>query len=158
MHSIRSLVLTLTRLSVLATLLASTQLHAQDNASDAGQALYQQYCAACHENPVDRAPSRAALGDFNANAIMHALTAGIMQTQGSALDEEQKIVLAEYLSGGEYNRNRLEQLTACANPISSLNLAASGNWNGWGTSGSGQRYQSRNGSSFQDASYVTTSD
>ena len=139
MHSNRSLVVAMARFSLLATtLLASFSLQAQD----AGEALYEQYCAACHENPVDRAPSRAALGDFNANAIMHALTAGIMQTQASALDDEQKIALAEYLSGGSYNRDRLERLTACANPLSTLDLNAAGNWNGWGTTSSGQRYQS----------------
>lgn len=162
MHSNRSLVMVMTRFTLLASLLALFSLQAQaqaqsqtqSQAQQEGEALYQQYCAACHENPVDRAPSRAALGDFNANAIVHALSAGIMQTQAAALNDEQKIQLAEYLSGGAYNRDRLERLTACANPISSLNLAAAGNWNGWGTSASGQRYQSAANSAL-DAEALT---
>ncbi len=157
MHSTRSLVSALTRLvpmscALPATLLlslATSALFAQD---DSAEGLYEQYCAACHENPVDRAPSRAALGDYNANAIVHALSAGIMRTQGAALSEEQRIVLAEHLSGRPYNRSRLESLTACANPISALDLAAAGNWNGWGTAPSGQRYQTAENSAINAGS------
>lgn len=111
-------------------------------------ALYNQYCAACHDNPIDRAPSREALGDYSANAIVHALNAGIMQTQGASLSEEQRVLLAEYLTGGTYNRDRLEQWSACEAPIGSLDLAASGNWNGWGNDLSGARYQSSNGTAI----------
>ena len=136
---------------ILTSLLAISDVQAQDGAAE-GEALYTQYCAACHENPVDRAPSRAALGDYNANAIVHALSSGIMQTQAANLNEEQRILLAEHLSGGEYNRDRLEQLTACANPIDSLNLTASGNWNGWGSAPSGQRFQSSANSNLSAAS------
>lgn len=146
MHSNRILVTALTNLFCVASLLVATSLQAQDSSADSGDALFEQYCAACHENPVDRAPSRDALQDYNANAIVHALTAGIMRTQAASLDEEQKIILAEHLSGGTYNRDRLERLTACANPISSLDLGAAGNWNGWGSAPSGQRYQSPAGS------------
>jgi polyvinyl alcohol dehydrogenase (cytochrome) len=150
MHSIRSLVTELTRrvlVSSAATFTVAFALALTASAtavaqSDDGEALYEQYCAACHANPVDRAPSRAALADYNANAIVHALSDGIMRTQGSALSEEQRILLAEHLSGGSYNRDRLERLTACTNPIESLDLQAAGNWNGWGTAPSGQRFQS----------------
>lgn len=141
MHSNRSLVTALTNLLLVAGILVVTPIQAQDTASATGEALFEQYCAACHVNPVDRAPSRAALQDYNANAIVHALTAGIMRTQAANLDAEQKIILAEHLSGGSYNRDRQERLTACANPISSLDLHVAGNWNGWGSAPSGQRYQ-----------------
>lgn len=110
-------------------------------AAQDGEALYEQYCAACHDNPTDRAPSRAALGDYSANAVVHAMTAGIMQTQAANLSEEQRILLAEHLTDTSYNRDRIENYAACEAPLSGLDLAASGNWNGWGTDLSGQRYQ-----------------
>ena len=113
-----------------------------------GEALYEQYCSTCHTDPVDRAPSRVALQDYNPNAIFHALNAGIMQAQGAPLSEDQKITVAEYLSGGTYNRDRQEQLTACANPIGELNLASASNWNGWGNSLGSQRYQSASGTNI----------
>ena len=59
-----------------------------------GEALYTQYCSTCHNNPVDRAPSRLALSDYNPNAIFHALNNGIMRTQAAALSEDQRIAVA----------------------------------------------------------------
>ena len=128
---------------VIVGLLGATPALAQD-----GETLYEQYCASCHDNPTDRAPSRAALADYNANAVFHALEAGIMQTQSAMLDEEQKIVLAEHLTGGTYNRDRVEQFTACTTPIGELDLENPANWNGWGTDISGQRFQSPAGTNI----------
>ncbi|NQV69195.1 MAG: PQQ-binding-like beta-propeller repeat protein [Pseudohongiella sp.] len=115
---------------------------AQENS---GEALYQQYCSSCHNDPVDRAPSRLALSDYNPNAIVHALSAGIMRTQAAALTEDQRILLAEYLSGGSYNRDRVEQFTACSDSIGELDLNKASNWNGWGNDLGSQRYQSSAG-------------
>ena len=122
-----------------------TQSFAQDQS---GEALYQQYCSSCHNDPVDRAPSRLALSDYNPNAIFHALNAGIMQTQAAPLSEDQKILVAEYLSGGSYNRDRIEQFTACSTGIGELNLASPSNWNRWGNSLTLQRYQSSAGTAI----------
>lgn len=113
-----------------------------------GEALYVQYCAACHDNPTDRAPSREALGDYNPNAIFHALNAGIMRTQAASLSEDQRIMLAEHLTGGTYNRDRVERFSACSNRIAELDLAKPTNWNGWGTNLGGQRYQSASASNI----------
>lgn len=113
-----------------------------------GDALYQQYCSSCHNDPVDRAPSRLALSDYNPNAIFHALNAGIMQAQAAALTEDQKILVAEYLSGGTYNRDRIERFTACSSGIGELNLAKASNWNGWGNNLVSQRYQSSAGTAI----------
>lgn len=107
-----------------------------------GEALYTQNCSTCHDNPIDRAPSRQALADYNPNAIFHALDAGVMRSQGAALSAEQKIVLAEHLTGGSYNRDRVERFTACASPIGARNLQAATNWNGWGTDLGSSRHQS----------------
>lgn len=128
-----------------ASWLLASQSFAQDQS---GEALYQQYCSSCHNDPVDRAPSRLALSDYNPNAIFHALSAGIMQTQAAPLSEDQKILVAEYLSGGTYNRDRIERFTACSSSIGELNLASASNWNGWGNSLTSQRYQSSAGTAI----------
>jgi polyvinyl alcohol dehydrogenase (cytochrome) len=133
-------------LAVVMSMFATAAVLAQD-----GEALYEQYCAACHDDPVDRAPSRAALGDYNANAVFHAMTAGIMQTQAANLSQEQRIALAEHLTNTNYNRDRVERYAACAAPLSGLDLQAAGNWNGWGTDLSGQRYQDASGSNITAA-------
>lgn len=113
-----------------------------------GEALYRANCAACHDDPIDRAPSRLALSDYNPNAIFHALSAGIMRTQAAGLDEDQQILIAEYLTGRTYNRDRVERFTACASGIGELDLDAASNWNGWGNDAGGQRYQSAAGTSI----------
>lgn len=121
----------------LLTSLLSLSALAQDT-----EELYQQYCAACHDQPVDRTPSREALIQYNANALFHALDEGIMQAQAAPLDREQKIALAELLGNGEFNRNSVEQFTACADPLAELALDAPANWNGWGNGLNSRRYQS----------------
>ncbi len=104
-------------------------------------ALYEAKCAVCHSSPTDRAPSREALKGYNPNAIYHALTQGIMRTQGAMLSEDQKIAIAEYLTDASYNRDRVEQFTACSEPIGELDLSKAGAWNGWGVTENGQRFQ-----------------
>ncbi len=114
-----------------------------------GEVLYQQNCASCHDDPVDRAPSRLALSGYNPNAIFHALTAGIMQTQAASLSEDQQIAIAEYITGGSYNRDRIERFTACSSSIGKLDLSKATNWNGWGNDLGSQRYQSAAGTSIK---------
>ena len=137
---------TLTGPALLAALLAALpafSVLAQDS-----EELYRQYCADCHDQPVDRAPGREALSQYSANALFHALDGGIMQAQSAALDRTQKIELAEFLSGGEFNRNSVEQFTACAGGIGELDLNASSNWNGWGNGLNSRRYQSPAGTNI----------
>ncbi len=138
---------TLTSLSMFALLITAACLPSVQ--AQEGQALYEQYCATCHAAPTDlRTPSRAALGTFTANSIFHALDAGLMQAQGNALSTAQKVALAEYLSNGRFNAQRVETLTACSAPMPSLDLGGAGNWNGWGNGGNNARAQSAAGSSL----------
>jgi len=114
-----------------------------------GEALYEQNCASCHAQPSDlRTPPRSALGSFTANSIYHALNDGLMRVQGESLSEDDKIAVAQYLSGRSYNPNRLEQLAQCrfAMPEADLNLAT--NWNGWGNNLQNSRSQDSAGSNI----------
>src|SRR5690606_24726433 len=107
-----------------------------------GEALYEQYCASCHAAPTDqRTPTRAALGGFTANSIVHALTEGIMAPQGSALSEAQRIEVAEYLSGGSFNRVASSSLQTCSNPLQRIELQRADTWSGWGNGAANLRYQ-----------------
>ena len=62
-----------------------------------GAAHYRQYCAGCHEGQVPKAPQKVFLQMLSADAIHHALTAGIMQPQASAMTAAQKREVADYL-------------------------------------------------------------
>ncbi|MCJ2185581.1 outer membrane protein assembly factor BamB family protein [Novosphingobium beihaiensis] len=64
-----------------------------------GAQVYRTACAACHETGAGRAPARVLLSYMTPDAIVTALTSGAMQAQGSALSREQKVKVAEHLSG-----------------------------------------------------------
>ncbi len=127
--------------------LAPQVLQAQE-----GEPLYEQFCASCHAAPSDpRTPPRSALGTFTANSIYHALNEGLMRIQGQPLDTEQKIAVAEYLSGREYKPERLEQLSQCDFSMAPRDLAVASNWNGWGNDLHNSREQSSAGSNISAA-------
>lgn len=63
-----------------------------------GKALYNQHCASCHDNGVAKAPDRPMLNFLSTSAIHQTLTQGVMRAQASVLSDEQKILVAEYLT------------------------------------------------------------
>jgi polyvinyl alcohol dehydrogenase (cytochrome) len=68
-------------------------------AQDAGKAVYDQYCAACHNNPAEtRAPSIDNLRSMSAQTLRFALTEGVMQAQGSAVSADKLSQLIDYLA------------------------------------------------------------
>lgn len=114
-----------------------------------GEGLYNEYCAMCHAAPQDgRTPQREALTRYTANSVFDALTGGVMAAQGAALSNEQKIALAEHLTGSAMQADTVAGLARCEQPMSALDLTASGNWNGWGNGNSNPRYQSAQGTSI----------
>ncbi|PYT09172.1 MAG: hypothetical protein DMF60_03130, partial [Acidobacteria bacterium] len=59
----------------IATLLNETELLQQPPATDPASAqIYQQKCAACHENPVDRIPPRFLIARRSAEDVIQTLT------------------------------------------------------------------------------------
>ena len=61
--------------------------------------VYKDTCATCHDNPQGRTPSRAALKDRSAEAILLAVTTGSMSMQAINLTVAEKRAIAELLSG-----------------------------------------------------------
>ena len=65
-----------------------------------GQAIYQQQCAACHDNPeTSHAPSKDTLRAMTFQSVSYALTAGKMKIQGANLDADMRGQLINYLTG-----------------------------------------------------------
>ena len=84
-------------------ILAAAQAASADHP---GKAVYEQYCAACHNQPATRAPALAALQQMSAQTLRFTLTEGIMRQQGSAVPREQFEQLIGYLAapdtGGDW--------------------------------------------------------
>ncbi|EED35103.1 putative PQQ-dependent polyvinyl alcohol dehydrogenase [Luminiphilus syltensis NOR5-1B] len=64
-----------------------------------GEALYNENCAACHDKPFYKAPSRFFISQLTTSSLVRVMGEGVMQSQASALDADQRLAVAEYLTG-----------------------------------------------------------
>src|SRR5271154_66839 len=68
--------------------------------TESGFAVFQTRCMGCHGNPaVERAPAPAVIREMSPEHIYEALTTGVMKGQGSTLTEDQRRMLATFMSG-----------------------------------------------------------
>jgi polyvinyl alcohol dehydrogenase (cytochrome) len=87
-------------------------LHAQEAPDAAG--LFDQSCAECHSTAQSgRTPSRFSLGSLSPRAIVAALDGGVMRREGAELSAEERIMLAEYLTGRSYSEALLPESAFC---------------------------------------------
>jgi len=134
-----------------AAILAVNESQAAENLD--GETLYNQYCAMCHAAPTDeRTPRRDALATYTANSVFRALTQGVMAPQGAALTNDQKIALAEHLTGSRMQADNIAGLARCDQSLPALDLNRAANWNGWGNGLSNPRYQSSQGTNISATS------
>src|SRR5688500_1309249 len=121
------------------------QADAQQNlAAEDGEALYETHCSVCHADPDQdpRMPRRAALAGFSPNHIVAALTDGLMSMQGAALQPEQRIAVAGFLTGREYAERDVVVRQGMCEAVEPLDLASTQQWNGWGADLHNTRFQS----------------
>ncbi len=70
-------------------------------ANHPGHAVYETYCAACHNIPGTRAPALSALQLMSAQSLRVALSQGVMQQQGSLVPKDKMPQLIEYLAADD---------------------------------------------------------
>jgi len=64
-----------------------------------GRVHYEKACEMCHNGNVAKAPHRDMVGLLTVDAILKTIETGIMKDQAAAFSAEERIELAEYLSG-----------------------------------------------------------
>jgi polyvinyl alcohol dehydrogenase (cytochrome) len=106
---------------------------------DARQALFEQHCAICHNNPATRAPSVASLRAMSPGFVVDALTTGIMQGPGAALAPAQRAAVAEFLTGRKL-ADDAPMAGRCSGAPAALKTGAS-SYNGWGGNPENWRFQ-----------------
>ncbi|MEK6287011.1 MAG: PQQ-binding-like beta-propeller repeat protein [Acidobacteriota bacterium] len=111
-------------------------------ADPASAEIYQQKCAMCHENPVDRVPPRFLIARRSAEDVIHTLTTGAMKQQAAGLNADQIRALAIYLTGKQPGAPVQANLEAnrCKGSGGPINLNGP-QWNGWGRDNQNSRYQ-----------------
>jgi polyvinyl alcohol dehydrogenase (cytochrome) len=103
-------------------------------------------CAVCHGR-IEQAPPLAILQNLSPEKIYETITTGSMKTQAANLTNEQKIKIAEFVSGrtlgvGESGDAR-SMANACATNPPVRNWTSTPSWNGWSPNAlTNTRYQS----------------
>jgi polyvinyl alcohol dehydrogenase (cytochrome) len=131
--------------------LLSAPVYAQE-----GSALFETYCATCHEGGGDpRAPSRDVMSRMSSEQIFETLKNGTMKAQAAERSRAQRRALAEYVSGKLLGSQPaiLPASAFCGNAGMPFRASLSGpGWNGWGAGTANARFQS------EDAAGITARD
>ena len=121
-------------------ILYATPVFAQD-----GSALFNTYCAICHDGGANsQAPSREVLSRMTPEQILQALENGAMKTQAAERSRAQRRALAEYLSVKPFGAAQAAMpVTAfCSATIGAAPASLTGPaWNGWGAGLNNARFQ-----------------
>lgn len=121
-------------------LLSFSSAQALDQTPDmkaAGKQIFDQHCAACHDNTASKAPRREALAAVSFENIMLSLEFGRMQPQAAGLNKLQKAAVAKYLAGDKKVDESWIQASSCENKGINLTEVLSGHW---GLSSGNRRY------------------
>ena len=105
-----------------------------------GADVYQNRCAACHDQAGSRAPSRDALQKLSAARILRTLDFGLMMAVAYPINRAEREAVANFL-GTKAEETPLPASAFCSASISIMSGPASDTWPGWSPSASNSRYQ-----------------
>jgi len=119
----------------------------QSMGTESGFAVFQTKCMGCHGNPAmkDRAPDPSTLRQLPPEKIYEALTSGPMKAQGSSLTDDQRRMVAVFMSGRTFgsavqgDAKNMPNHCEANPPISDPTDGA--RWNGWSPDVTNSRYQ-----------------
>ena len=147
---------TMNRRTWIGSLCVSAGLFASPVYAQEGSALFNTYCAICHEGDGNaQAPSRDVLSRMSPEQILQALEKGAMKAQAAERSRAQRRALAEYLSGKPLGSTQaaIPASAFCGNTGAPFRASLTGpGWNGWGAGLANARYQS------EDAAGMTARD
>jgi polyvinyl alcohol dehydrogenase (cytochrome) len=119
--------------------------------TEQGFALFQTRCMTCHGNPsmAGRAPDPNVIRQYSPERIYEALTTGPMKAQGASLSDDQKKVIALFMSGrplGSAKEGDMHgMINQCKGNSPMKDPASMPAWNGWGADLFNTRYQPAHG-------------
>lgn len=64
-----------------------------------GEAVYESYCGSCHGQRMPRAPHLSMMRMMTADSVYAALNGGVMKDQAAPLNDDERVAVAEYLTG-----------------------------------------------------------
>ena len=109
------------------------------NETAAGAELSQSNCIHCHNGSVPKAPHAISFNMMSTGSIVSAITEGVMRQQAAHLSQEERVQIAQYLSGAV--DSVAHEVKACGTDFMPVLAATSPPWNGWGGGIRNQRFQ-----------------
>ena len=118
--------------------------------TETGIGTFQTHCMGCHGNPnVPQAPAPDAVRQMPPERIYDALTTGVMKPQGDSLTEDQRKMLATFLSGrplGSLKEGDAKDMpNHCASNPPLRDPSSGPEWNGWSPDVVNSRFQTAKG-------------
>ncbi len=107
-----------------------------------GAEIFEALCSSCHSSAQSgRTPSRFSLTSLTPRAIVATLEDGSMRAEGAGLTRQQKVLVAELLTGRRFAEETLPESAYCeARGIAPLDVDAV-SWTGFGGSLEGTGFQ-----------------
>jgi polyvinyl alcohol dehydrogenase (cytochrome) len=78
-----------------------------------GESIFKLRCARCHDSGAGAAPPRIVLASMSSAAVYLALSTGQMKTQGGPMSDEDRLQVAEYITGGKVIKRLSNALRSC---------------------------------------------
>ena len=121
----------------------------------AGQTIYQEKCAACHDDGVNRAPLLASLHRLSSAAVLRALESGSMKFAAEGLTAEQRNEVARHVGRGA--AETVPSNADCPAGSAWAGLDPEPRWTGWSPDLENTRFQgsSAAGLSFEQTPKLT---
>lgn len=129
--------------SLLVAILLSFLAAAAVGQTPDGEAVFATQCAMCHAEPAEEGvPDLDELAIYSPNAIVQSLTDGFMRIQGQLLTPEERVAVAEFLTGRAVAETPATFTAGMCGAEPPLPTLAPGEfWNGWGPDASNTRFQ-----------------
>ena len=109
-------------------------------AKAAGEAVYKQRCAGCHDQTNPRIPSRSALGQMPAARILSTLDFGVMMTVAYPMSRDEREAVAAYV-GTDARSVSFPAGAYCSDRTVTISAKPKSSWNGWSPGASNARFQ-----------------
>lgn len=106
-----------------------------------GEAPYKASCAACHDQPFYKAPSRLKISRLRPQAILRAMNEGVMQPQAANLSLSQREAIAEYLTGQQLTDFAVQPLPPVCDADHAFDSSLPPVSQGWGVDERNTRFQ-----------------
>src|SRR5512140_1358372 len=106
-----------------------------------GMELYQARCASCHDAGGDRTPRKDALIAMGPDAIVNALSRGVMRANAVGMSDDDIEAVAVYVTGHAPLPKVAEGPEPNPCPRADPIKLGSGGWNGWSPDAANSRFQ-----------------